>query len=386
MKTQAIMITCPERAETLDQTLMRLEHTDWEGSVYIQRDPCASDDPRVRQTQNVKDALGWFLSQSEADFALILEDDLDFNSHLHWNLERWSPMVGERLHFGSLYNPNIRSLSEGEDHFVADPAACYGSQAYLFSRYAVALVLQHWDRVIGMQDIKVTRILAGAGQFLYYHKPSLVQHVGTESVWGGGFHCAVDFDRDWQASFSYDRIPGWFTFPKLYQQAIDEAADGEVLVEVGAWLGRSTAFLGEKAKASAKRIKVIVVDTFAGSPNELDMVSAAAVLGGSVRNAFERNMRLAGVREYLEIQEAHSTVAAAAVPDGSCAFVFIDADHRYDAVRADIRAWIGKVRCGGILAGHDCHTYSTVYNAVRDEFGNEFETTDENVWIYRVAR
>ncbi len=324
------MITCPERAEMLDQTVTRLKCTDWKGSAHFQMDTCVSGDPRARQTENVKNAFEWFLTQSSADFALVLEDDLDFNLHLRWNLERWSPILDERLHFGSLYNPNVRSLCQGADHFVADPAACYGSQAYLFSRHAIALVLQSWDQVIGMQDM--------------------------------------------------------FTFPRLYQQAVDEAADGDVLVEVGAWLGRSTAFLGEKAKASGKQIKVIVVDTFEGSQDELHMMSAAAVLGGSVQEIFERNMRLADVWEHLEIHEARSADAAAAMPDGCCAFVFIDADHRYDSVRADIRAWIGKVRPGGILAGHDCYTYATVYNAVRDELGDQFETTNENVWIHRIPR
>jgi hypothetical protein len=386
MRAQVIMITCPERQEMLAQTLARLKRTDWEGSAYIQTDTCGLSDPRARQTENVKNALEWFLTQSEADFALILEDDLDFNLHLRWNLERWSPILDERLNFGSLYNPNIRGLCQGTDHFVADPAACYGSQAYLFSRRAITLVLGSWNQVIGMQDIKATRIISGAGYALYYHKPSLVQHVGTESVWGGGFHCAADFDRDWRATFSHERIPGWFTFPKLYQQAVDEAADGDVLVEVGAWLGRSTAFLAKTARASGKRIRIIVVDTFEGSPDEQHMVSAVADRGGSVRKIFERNMRLTGVWEYLEIYDTHSIDAAAAIPDGSCAFVFIDADHRYHAVRADIRAWRGKVRPAGILAGHDCYTYSSVYDAVRDELENEFETTDENVWIHRIPR
>jgi hypothetical protein len=190
-----------------------------------------------------------FLAHSEADFALVLEDDLDFNLHLRWNLERWSPIVGRSLHFGSLYNPNIRSSCDGVDHFVADPGACYGSQAYLFSRNAITLVLANWDQVIGMQDIKVTRLIGGAGLLIYYHRPSLVQHLGTKSVWGGGFHFATDFDRNWKARFSYERIPGWFTFPKLYQYAVDEAAEGDVLVEVDAWLGRSTAFLAERAIA-----------------------------------------------------------------------------------------------------------------------------------------
>jgi predicted O-methyltransferase YrrM len=385
MKIQPIIVTCPERAGIFEQTLARLQSTDWKVAPFVQMDTGASSDRRTRQTNNVWRALVWFMEMSNADFALLLEDDLDFNRFLHWNLERWSPLVDTRLHFGSLYNPNIRRLSESDDHFAADPNASYGSQAYLLSREAVSLSLRDWDKVAGLQDIKLTRIVAGAGHTLYYHKPSLVQHVGTESCWGGGFHHAPDFSADWRAEFSCERIPGWFTFPQLYSQAVKEARDGDLLVEIGAWLGRSTAYLGQCAKASGKRIKLVVVDTFTGSSTEPSMVSSAQDHGGSVRPEFERNMRLADVLEIMEIKEARSLEAAAVVPEGSCALVFIDADHRYEAVRADIRAWIGKVRPGGILAGHDCYTYAEVFNAVRDELQGQFTTTDENVWIHRIA-
>lgn len=48
-----------------------------------------------------------------------------------------------------------------------------------------------------------------------------------------------------------------------------------------------------------------------------------------------------------------SLEAAKTVPDGSLEFVFIDADHSYEGVRADIEAWAPKVRPGGVLGGHD---------------------------------
>ena len=43
-------------------------------------------------------------------------------------------------------------------------------------------------------------------------------------------------------------------------------------------------------------------------------------------------------------------------------FVFIDADHSYEAVRADILAYRPLVKRGGILAGHD---YAPKWEGVR---------------------
>ena len=34
-------------------------------------------------------------------------------------------------------------------------------------------------------------------------------------------------------------------------------------------------------------------------------------------------------------------------------FVFIDAEHTYDACWADMKAWYPVIRSGGILSGHD---------------------------------
>jgi predicted O-methyltransferase YrrM len=50
---------------------------------------------------------------------------------------------------------------------------------------------------------------------------------------------------------------------------------------------------------------------------------------------------------------------------GELDVVYIDGDHSYDAVRADIAAYAGKLSPGGFLAGHDYHTgYPGVMQAV----------------------
>ena len=39
--------------------------------------------------------------------------------------------------------------------------------------------------------------------------------------------------------------------------------------------------------------------------------------------------------------------------DDSLDFVYIDANHAFDAVNRDLRKWFPKLRNGGVFAGHD---------------------------------
>ena len=51
--------------------------------------------------------------------------------------------------------------------------------------------------------------------------------------------------------------------------------------------------------------------------------------------------------------------------------VFIDANHEYEGISTDIRAWRPKVTANGIFAGHDHWPveYPGVVRACREEFG-----------------
>lgn len=48
-----------------------------------------------------------------------------------------------------------------------------------------------------------------------------------------------------------------------------------------------------------------------------------------------------------------SVDAAKDIPDGSLDFVYIDGNHGYQHVLADLASWEPKVRSGGVVAGHD---------------------------------
>lgn len=69
------------------------------------------------------------------------------------------------------------------------------------------------------------------------------------------------------------------------------------------------------------------------------------------------------------------------IPDESLDFVFIDADHSYQAVKEDVGEWTKKVKLGGIVSGHDylIHPGVGVIEAV-DEYvnkhGYELKLTD----------
>ncbi len=86
--------------------------------------------------------------------------------------------------------------------------------------------------------------------------------------------------------------------------------------------------------------------------------------------------------ERAQIIISDSAAAARKFADGSLDYVFLDAGHSYDAVKADIEAWLPKIKKRGLLCGHDI-TRSGVKRAVQDALG-DVEKDDDKTWFWRV--
>jgi MMP 1-O-methyltransferase len=165
-------------------------------------------------------------------------------------------------------------------------------------------------------------------------------------------------------------IDGWFTDEdvEVYRRIVQSLPmRGGSVAEIGVWFGRSLGALIEQCRIQRRSPRIIAIDTFAGSDNDENLMRVVAQHGGSVFKQFMQNMEAIGYYRKLHPCINNSIDEAEAIEDQSLNAVFIDAHHAYDHVAADIRAWIPKIKQGGIIAGHDIDT-PDVKRAVMEAF------------------
>jgi len=162
-----------------------------------------------------------------------------------------------------------------------------------------------------------------------------------------------------------DSIFGWLTedeAKKLYELA-QRTVPGDYIIELGAFMGRSSAALAygltTDSVPAAGRL-VVSIDTWAGTKDSSDTELHSAIMrehgvtdlldlhfdNMAARNLAHVTRRLRGTTVPYGIEWAGEWAVTAGL-------VFIDADHRYESVKQDFDAWSPLVRSGGYVALHD---------------------------------
>lgn len=164
----------------------------------------------------------------------------------------------------------------------------------------------------------------------------------------------------------WKNVPGWFNCPDLYQSMVDNAPlAGAVFIEVGSWKGKSSSYMAEAIKNSGKNIEFYCVDTWAGTPGEHD--EDIDVINNQLMEVFENNM--SPFSEYYTAVRKPSVEAAKDFLPGTADFIYIDADHSYEAVKEDIESWLPILKKGGVIAGDDYNS-RLVSRAVHEKLGS----------------
>jgi len=181
---------------------------------------------------------------------------------------------------------------------------------------------------------------------------------GTQKAWVG-----TGTVRRWHVLEQWIKERGWKTG-----------------VEVGVKDGRTYLYLLQKCPS----LKLTGVDIFEPRPGieveggeshaESQLPEHEARLRKITKDCFSTRGRLI---------KGLSLDAVADFEDGSLDFVFIDADHREAAVRADIAAWRPKIRPGGVLCGHDANDKWPGVLAALNDLCPGWKPFADSVWEYQ---
>jgi predicted O-methyltransferase YrrM len=138
-------------------------------------------------------------------------------------------------------------------------------------------------------------------------------------------YCPPEFPCQGEKPFAN----GWF-FPQegqWYQQKCNSIKNGNI-IEIGSFEGLSLSYIKDSIKTNQNKIWAVELNCSQRLLENTTNWGINLICKGSVN-------------------------ASKMFPDQFFDLIFIDADHTYDAVKRDIKAWLPKCKHGGIIAGHD---------------------------------
>ena len=168
-----------------------------------------------------------------------------------------------------------------------------------------------------------------------------------------------------------------FDYEHFYASIAAVMPDNCILAEIGVANGKSLLYMAGRLHLLKKNFTIHDIDN-------MDY-------GGDFQvNTILDNIAAAGFEKQIVLHRKDSLCASRLFPDRYFDFVFIDASHDYEHVKADIRLWQHKVKPTGILAGHDIEM-SEVKRAVIEcaavkQFNTIPTTNNLGVWFYSIPQ
>lgn len=186
---------------------------------------------------------------------------------------------------------------------------------------------------------------------------------------------------------------GWL-FPEERDALHDYATIGQLrsstAMEIGGYCGKSAIVIGDAVRSSGNDGVLFSLDWHRGSPemapnrecHHPEMVDADGLFDSLPH--FRRNIRAAGLEDWVVPIIGMSRRVASACFDVPVGLLFIDGAHDFEGVLFDYLAFARNVRSGGFLIFHDATIPAIDAVAKRAETeGFEFETQVESMRVLR---
>jgi len=169
--------------------------------------------------------------------------------------------------------------------------------------------------------------------------------------------------------------PEFWHPPDLLAALTQLACGARTVVEIGSWLGHSAIALAQGASAGGHLagVRIYCVDHWRGSP-QTGCVDDPLEL----YDRFWQHITEASLTRFVVPIFEHSVPASNLFNQRPIDLLYIDGDHAYAAVQADLRSWVPHVRPGGTICGDD---YLEVRPAVTDFFNGWPHVTPINLLV-----
>lgn len=153
----------------------------------------------------------------------------------------------------------------------------------------------------------------------------------------------------------------------------DDRIKGKML-EVGSYLGESTYIFASSNKFQS----ITCLDMWKGDYDENDESSHSNM--HEIESNFDKFRNSCGDL-ITKIKDSSANIPSL-FEDESFDFIYIDANHTYDAVKRDIEVCLPKLKKGKFIAGHDySESWSEVKKAVDEIFGKPDKVFPDESWI-----
>lgn len=207
--------TCKRNNNFTKNLIKKIKMNGWDKiSLYAEPDSEVDNSVRVINRDMVYGCwTNWICSlydmysiDIEADYYCIFEDDIEICLGVKNYLENLLPSI-ERFGAISLYTPSNQSRKSlglnciHDNSFMAE--SVWGTQAIVFSKESLCRFLSSRNvfdhRRIGYgvnnknRDTALGIWASKQGEKLFYHNPSLVQHIGKESSINHEYHYSSNF-------------------------------------------------------------------------------------------------------------------------------------------------------------------------------------------------